>query len=62
VPVYEYRCPDCGELNEDLRKVAERDDPMRCPCGGEGVRQISATSFQLKGGGWYADGYQKGKG
>jgi putative FmdB family regulatory protein len=61
VPVYEYWCPDCAELTEELRKIEERDHPMSCPCGGSGVRQVSHTSFQLKGGGWYADGYQKGK-
>ncbi len=28
-------------------------------CGGELVRVISASSFVLKGGGWYKDAYSK---
>jgi predicted nucleic acid-binding Zn ribbon protein len=33
----------------------------RCPtCRSKVTKLVSASSFHLKGGGWYADGYQKG--
>lgn len=58
MPIYEYRCPDCGHQFDALQKIS--DDPISlCPeCGGESVKKlISRTSFSLKGGGWYSDHY-----
>lgn len=58
MPIYEYRCPDCGHEFEQLQRMS--DDPIKdCPeCSGSGVKKlISRTSFVLKGGGWYKDHY-----
>ena len=58
VPIYEYRCPDCGHEFEQLQRMS--DDPITdCPeCSMSGVKKlISRTSFVLKGGGWYKDHY-----
>lgn len=64
MPIYEYRCDGCGHEFEEMQKVS--DAPVaRCEhCGGRKVyRLISRSSFQLKGGGWYADLYgSKGSG
>jgi len=30
MPLYEYRCPDCGKVVERIRKYSERDDAMMC--------------------------------
>ena len=59
MPIYEYRCLACGKQLEALQKVSDR--PLRkCPtCAGKLEKLISRTSFQLKGGGWYASGYAK---
>jgi putative FmdB family regulatory protein len=57
LPLYEYRCLKCGHVVELLQKL---DDPplRRCAlCAGRVEKLISRTSFQLKGGGWYAHGY-----
>ncbi len=57
MPVYEYKCSSCDEHLEVMQKIS---DPRLtiCPeCGGELTKLISNTSFVLKGGGWYADGY-----
>lgn len=66
MPLYEYKCPECGDVVEHLQGY---DDPApNCEKGCENKdtkkpiktkRLISQTSFQLKGGGWYKDGYQK---
>ena len=57
MPLYEYSCQSCHKTHEVIRKFS--DPPLaRCPaCGGKLARQITSTSFQLKGGGWYKDGY-----
>ena len=57
MPIYEYKCESCGNEFEELMKINAPAPP--CPaCGGEDVgRLVSRTSFVLKGGGWYKDGY-----
>jgi putative FmdB family regulatory protein len=58
MPIYEYRCPDCGHEFECIQSF--RDDPITdCPeCKGESVKKkISLSAFALKGGGWYKDHY-----
>ncbi len=58
MPIYEYACPDCKHQFETIQKISE--DPIKvCPsCGAENVKKlVSATSFVLKGSGWYSDHY-----
>jgi len=57
MPVYEYECKSCRKVFEVQQKMA--DKPLTsCPeCEGELTKLMSMSSFQLKGGGWYADGY-----
>jgi putative FmdB family regulatory protein len=58
MPIYEYACGACGHQFEEWQKMS--DKPIRtCPkCKARKVdKQISATSFKLKGGGWYSDLY-----
>lgn len=61
MPLYEYKCPNpkCEERFERLVKFDETEAPQSCPkCQTEKcAKQISRTSFSLKGGGWAADGY-----
>jgi len=62
VPIYEYRCSECGQDHEVLQKVSE--PPLtECPaCGKPALqKQLSAAGFQLKGSGWYATDF-KGSG
>lgn len=62
MPIYEYACARCGETVEVMQRVSD-PPPAQCPsCGApELTRQISRTTFQLKGGGWYADLYASTK-
>jgi putative FmdB family regulatory protein len=58
MPIYEYRCPKCGTF-ETTQRIT---DPAlkRCPtCKSKVERMISATSFVLKGSGWYATDYAR---
>ena len=62
MPIYEYRCTDCGFQDEYLQKVSE-PQLTACPsCGKPTFRKlVSAAGFQLKGSGWYATDF-KGSG
>ena len=57
MPVYEYECEGCRKILEIQQRMADR--PLEvCPeCGGVVRKLISRSSFQLKGSGWYNDGY-----
>jgi putative FmdB family regulatory protein len=61
MPIYEYVCEKCGALNEVIQKVDD-PPPAACEkCGSKKLsRQVSRSSFQLKGGGWYSEGYSSG--
>ncbi len=57
MPIYEYECEKCHKITEAWQHLS--DAPLAtCPdCQGDLKKLISHSSFQLKGGGWYADGY-----
>lgn len=62
MPMYEYACGECGTHLEVRQRISE--DPLTtCPrCETDTLeRLVSMSSFALKGGGWYADGYGNGK-
>ena len=61
MPIYEYKCAECGVF-EETQRITE--DPLEeCPtCQGKVRKLISNTSFQLKGSGWYVTDYGRGKG
>ena len=62
MPVYEYQCKGCGHEFERKQRIS--DSPIKkCPsCSAlKARRQISRTSFVLKGGGWYSDLYGSAK-
>ena len=59
MPIYAYRCADCGHTKDVLQKLS---DPVltTCPsCGAESFqKQLTAAGFQLKGSGWYATDFK----
>ena len=60
MPVYEFECPK-GTITERLVKMGTRT--IKCPdCGRQAKKIISPCRFELKGGGWYADGYASKRG
>ena len=55
MPVYEFECSD-GHITEELVRMGTKS--CRCSkCNKKAKKIISQCSFELKGGGWYADGY-----
>jgi putative FmdB family regulatory protein len=61
MPIYEYRCGNCGHDLEVLQKLTE-PALTQCPeCRTDAlVKRISAAGFQLKGTGWYATDFRNG--
>jgi len=65
MPIYTYKCKNCDHTFDYLN-LGSGDEP-KCPnCNSTNVeQQISASNFQLKGGGWAKDKYggsgRKGK-
>ena len=58
MPIYEYICQSCEHKFEEVQKFSETS-LEKCPDCGQNTaeRQVSMSSFHLKGGGWYKDGY-----
>jgi putative FmdB family regulatory protein len=55
MPIYVFRCSNCGEKFERLQKLSD-SDPDVCPhCGKHDTvqRQVTAPAFRLSGSGWY---------
>lgn len=59
MPIYEYRCGECGFQKEFLQRMndAQLTD---CPeCGKSALQKmVSAAGFQLKGTGWYVTDFR----
>lgn len=59
MPIYAYKCSDCGHAQDVLQKMS---DPLLtvCPeCGKSTyVKQVTAAGFQLKGSGWYVTDFR----
>ncbi len=61
MPIYAYKCSDCGFEQDVMQKVS--DAPLTdCPqCGKPAfAKQLTAAGFQLKGSGWYATDFKGG--
>jgi len=61
MPIYEYKCQQCGAHFEKRQNVS--DPPLTTceKCHGRLEKQWSLSGFQFKGGGWYVTDYA-GKG
>ena len=61
MPIYAYRCSQCGHAKDVLQKLS---DPVlsTCPACGEETfaKQLTAAGFQLKGSGWYVTDFRDG--
>jgi len=57
VPTYEYECPKCPRVFEVRQRISEKPFETCDVCGGPVHRLLSASTFILKGGGWYVTDY-----
>jgi len=62
MPIYEYKCTECDHRLEKLQRMS--DDPLKdCPeCDNPTLTKlVSASSFKLKGTGWYETDFKNKK-
>lgn len=57
MPIYEYRCTSCGHTLEVIQKFNDKPLKKCTECSGALEKLISRSAFQLRGGGWYNEGY-----
>src|SRR5437867_2076601 len=57
MPIYEYKCQQCGAHFEKRHNVS--DEPLTTceKCHGRLEKQWSLSGFQFKGAGWYVTDY-----
>lgn len=57
MPIYEYKCQQCGAQLEVRQSVS--DEPLTTceKCHGKLEKQWSLSGFQFKGAGWYVTDY-----
>ena len=62
MPIYEYKCQQCGLHVEKRQSVS--DEPLTTceKCHGRLEKQWSLSGFQFKGAGWYVTDYAGKKG
>jgi putative FmdB family regulatory protein len=57
MPIYEYKCLDCGAHVEKMQKISDAPLTVCENCGGKMEKQLSLSGFQFKGEGWYVTDY-----
>jgi putative FmdB family regulatory protein len=61
MPIYAYRCDECGFAKDVLQKVSDPVLTVCLSCGKPSFKkQLTAAGFQLKGTGWYATDFRGG--
>ncbi len=61
--IYDFKCETCHEVIEIVQSIKDDTILRTCPfCAGESVKQISRSTFILRGSNWSHDNYNgKGK-
>src|SRR5436190_10461897 len=57
MPIYEYKCRDCGAHIEKRQSVSEEPLKVCENCGGTLEKQWSLSGIKFKGEGWYINDY-----
>lgn len=61
MPIYEYKCQQCGAHYEVRQSVSDAPLTTCEKCHGKLEKQWSLSGFQFKGAGWYVTDYAGGK-
>jgi putative FmdB family regulatory protein len=62
MPLYEYKCEQCGSVFEKMQRFSDAPLTQHENCGGAVVRLLSAPALQFKGSGWYITDYSRSGG
>lgn len=61
MPIYEYRCNQCGHIFEVMQKVNDPPITTCTECSGPTSKVISPAGLLFKGSGWYITDYSSTK-
>jgi putative FmdB family regulatory protein len=61
MPIYEYECENCGQIEEAWQKISDAPIETCNKCQGKLNKIVSQSSFHLKGSGWYVTDYSNKK-
>jgi len=52
MPIYEYKCTECGRKTEILQKNLKQEDPITCPhCGSTRMEKLLSSPGAIRVGG-----------
>jgi len=57
LPLYAYRCTQCGHLFEKIQRFSAKPEEACPKCGGVLERPLTAPGLNFKGSGWYVNDY-----
>ena len=57
MPLYPYRCTQCGHRFEKIQSFSAEPEKVCPKCGGAVERVLTAPGLQFKGAGWYVNDY-----
>jgi putative FmdB family regulatory protein len=57
VPLYPYRCTQCGHSFEKIQSFSDEPETVCPKCGGKLERPLTVPGLQFKGAGWYVTDY-----
>lgn len=59
MPLFDYKCSTCNEIQEQLVLGSEVKEVKCSKCGGRAQQQLPLPNSIFSGGGWARDGYEK---
>jgi putative FmdB family regulatory protein len=57
LPLYAYRCTQCGHKFEKIQNFSAQPETACPKCGGVLERPLTAPGLNFKGAGWYVNDY-----
>jgi putative FmdB family regulatory protein len=57
LPLYPYRCTQCGHRFEKIQHFNSKPEKVCPKCGGALERPLTAPGLKFKGSGWYVNDY-----
>jgi putative FmdB family regulatory protein len=57
LPLYAYRCTQCGHRFEKIQNFSAQPESVCSQCGGVLERPLTAPRLHFKGGGFYVNDY-----
>ena len=59
MPLYEYKCTECGAVVESIQKVSDAPLKVCSQCGGPLRKLVSSPAIKFKGSGFYINDYAR---